>query len=112
MLLFHHHCNLILTFWFVKLKGYYQPRKSKHIAIVTLVGAEVPLYGAGPHLAASDKKGKVPVKLEFDITSHGNLLGKLVKSKHLNHVSCSFFISSKTSKPIRFTHKTCKLVTK
>ncbi|EFH61918.1 hypothetical protein ARALYDRAFT_319165 [Arabidopsis lyrata subsp. lyrata] len=96
-----------------QLKSYYQPRKSKHIAIVKLTGAEVPLYGAGPHLAASDKKGKVPVKLEFEIRSRGNLLGKLVKSKHVNHVSCSFFISSsKTSKPIEFSHKTCKLVTK
>ncbi|XP_019083490.1 PREDICTED: uncharacterized protein LOC104789645 [Camelina sativa] len=96
-----------------QLKSYYQPRKSKHIAIVKLTGAEVPLYGAGPHLAASDKKGKVPVKLEFDIRSQGNLLGKLVKSKHVNHITCSFFISSsKTSKPIKFSHKTCKLVTK
>ncbi|KFK39780.1 hypothetical protein AALP_AA3G286600 [Arabis alpina] len=95
-----------------QLKNYYQPRKSKHIAIVKLLGAEVPLYGAGPYLADSDKKGRVPVKLEFEIRSQGNLLGKLVKSKHLNHVSCNFFISSsKTSKPIKFTHRTCKLVT-
>ncbi|EOA31951.1 hypothetical protein CARUB_v10015193mg, partial [Capsella rubella] len=96
-----------------QLKSYYQPRKSKHMAIVKLTGAEVPLYGAGPHLAASDKKGKVPVKLEFDIRSQGNLLGKLVKSKHVNHITCSFFISSsKTSKPIEFSHRTCKHVTK
>ncbi|CAA7041996.1 unnamed protein product [Microthlaspi erraticum] len=109
----HHHQNLIFSsFVFVKLKSYYQPRKSKHTAIVKLIGAEVPLYGAGPNLAASDKKGRVPVKLEFEIRSQGNLLGKLVKSKHLNHISCSFFISSKTSKPIEFTHKTCKFTTK
>ncbi|ESQ37153.1 hypothetical protein EUTSA_v10002796mg [Eutrema salsugineum] len=96
-----------------QLKSYYQPRKSKHLAIVKLLGVEVPLYGAGPNLAASDKKGRVPVKLEFEIRSQGNLLGKLVKSKHLNHISCSFFISSsKSSRPIKFTHKTCKLTTK
>ncbi|KAG2306916.1 hypothetical protein Bca4012_084128 [Brassica carinata] len=95
-----------------QLKSYYQPRKSKHTAIVKLIGSEVPLYGAGPNLAASDKKGRVPVKLEFEIRSQGNLLGKLVKSKHLNHISCSFYISSsKTSKPIEFTHKTCKHIT-
>ncbi|VVB15013.1 unnamed protein product [Arabis nemorensis] len=95
-----------------QLTSYYQPRKSKHIAIVKVHGSEVPLYGAGPLLAASDKKGKIPVKLEFEIRSQGNLLGKLVKSKHLNHVTCNFFISSsKTSKPIKFTHKTCKLST-
>lgn len=111
--LFLCHCTLICTFWFVKLKSYYQPRKSKHTAIVKLIGSEVPLYGAGPNLAASDKKGRVPVKLEFEIRSQGNLLGKLVKSNHLNHISCSFYISSsKTSKPIEFTHKTCKHITK
>ncbi|KAL0759391.1 hypothetical protein Bca101_075541 [Brassica carinata] len=96
-----------------QLKSYYQPRKSKHTAIVKLIGSEVPLYGAGPNLAASDKKGRVPVKLEFEIRSQGNLLGKLVKSNHLNHISCSFYISSsKTSKPIEFTHKTCKHISK
>ncbi|XP_019057585.1 PREDICTED: uncharacterized protein LOC104809106 [Tarenaya hassleriana] len=95
-----------------QLKSYYQPRKSKHMAMVELTAVKVPLYGAGPYLAASDRKGRVPVKLELEIQTCGNIIGKLVRSKHRNHLSCSFYISSRNSKLIQFTDKTCRHVIK
>ncbi|XP_065848806.1 uncharacterized protein [Euphorbia lathyris] len=89
-----------------ELKKYYQSRKSHKTVRVKLEGIKVPLYGAGASLVMSDKKG-VPVRLLFDVRSKGYVVGKLVKSKHLRHVSCSLSIDSRTNKPIRLRKHSC-----
>ncbi|THF94946.1 hypothetical protein TEA_010826 [Camellia sinensis var. sinensis] len=70
-----------------QLKKYYQPRKSQGIVLVNLEGNKVPLYGAGGNIEVSDKSGGVPFRLEFDIRSQGNVVGKLVKTMHKRHIS-------------------------
>ncbi|ESQ37151.1 hypothetical protein EUTSA_v10002953mg [Eutrema salsugineum] len=88
-------------------KSYYQPKQSNHTSRINLVGSNVPLYGAGADLAASDHNGGVPVKLEFEIRSSANIVGSLVKSRHRKHLSCLFFISSHNNTFVKFTNKTC-----
>ncbi|KAA8523123.1 hypothetical protein F0562_009546 [Nyssa sinensis] len=90
-----------------QLKKYYQPRKSRRIVYVNLEGDKVPLYGAGASLAESDNNGEVPLKLEFEIRSRGNVVGKLVKTKHQRHISCSLVIDSSNTKPIKFKEDSC-----
>lgn len=81
---------------------------------VRLVGQAVPLYGAGAELTAGAFSGKggggIPFKLEFEIHSRGYLMGKLVKTKHKRHVSCSLFIDSKHTKEIVFDKKSCNYI--
>ncbi|XP_057768139.1 uncharacterized protein LOC130988340 [Salvia miltiorrhiza] len=92
-----------------QLKKYYQPRKSRRMMWVELVGREVPLYGAGAALAASDEEKGIPFKLEFRIESRGCHLGKLVKTLHTVHFTCFPLISSKLlTKQILFPHNSCK----
>ncbi|KAH6761619.1 hypothetical protein C2S52_019052 [Perilla frutescens var. hirtella] len=91
-----------------QLKKYYQPRKSTRVMWVEMVGREVPLYGAGAALAASDEGGGIPFKLEFRIQSRGSHLGKLVKMKHTTHFSCFPVITSKLTTQILFHRNSCK----
>ncbi|KAK4430833.1 hypothetical protein Salat_0845000 [Sesamum alatum] len=91
-----------------ELKKYYQPKKSRRIMQVSLVGQGVPLYGSGMALAASDESGGIPFKLELGIQSRGYLVGKLVKTKHTRHVSCSLVINSEHTKDIIFETNSCK----
>ncbi|KAJ4958529.1 hypothetical protein NE237_025640 [Protea cynaroides] len=77
-----------------QLKKYYQPRKSHRMVSVTLEGSKVPLYGAGASLAVSDSSGGVPLRLEFEIRSRGNVVGKLVKTKHRRRISCRLVFDS------------------
>lgn len=90
-----------------QLKKYYQPRKSHRIVTVILEGNKVPMYGAGASLAVSDSGGRVPVRLEFDIRTRGNVVGKLVRTKHHRHVSCKVVINSADSKLIKVSHESC-----
>ncbi|KAI8023199.1 hypothetical protein LOK49_LG03G01353 [Camellia lanceoleosa] len=91
----------------VQLKKYYQPRKSQRIVSVHLEGNKVPLYGAGGNIEVSDKSGGVPFRLEFDIRSQGNVVGKLVKTMHKRHISCSLLIGSSNTKSIKFKNDSC-----
>ncbi|GLT51735.1 hypothetical protein SLA2020_251260 [Shorea laevis] len=91
-----------------QLKKYYQPRKSHRTVLVSLQGDRVPLYGAGASLAVSaDNEGGVPVALVFEVRSRGNVVGKLVKSRHRRHISCSLAIDSHSSKPIKLKQNSC-----
>eukprot|EP00262_Sarcandra_glabra_P003298 TRINITY_DN13951_c0_g6_i1.p1 TRINITY_DN13951_c0_g6~~TRINITY_DN13951_c0_g6_i1.p1 ORF type:complete len:310 (-),score=27.34 TRINITY_DN13951_c0_g6_i1:195-1124(-) len=90
-----------------QLKKYYQPRKSHRTSSVNLEGVKVPLYGAGASLAVSDKDEGVPLTLEFDIRSQGDVVGKLVRTKHQRHVSCLLTISTGTTKSIKFNQNSC-----
>ncbi|XP_057969735.1 uncharacterized protein LOC131158845 [Malania oleifera] len=90
-----------------ELMEYYQPRKSHRTVSVKLEGNKVPLYGAGAGFAASDSNGGVPMMLLFDVNSQGNVVGKLVRSTHQRHVSCSLVVSSHNIKTIRFKDNSC-----
>ncbi|KAK2985321.1 hypothetical protein RJ640_024317 [Escallonia rubra] len=91
----------------VLLKRYYQRRKSHRTVSVNLEGNKVPLYGAGASFGASDNGGGVPLKLVFEIRSRGNVVGKLVKSKHRRHVACYLVIVSRGTKTINFKENSC-----
>ncbi|KAK7291471.1 hypothetical protein RIF29_06638 [Crotalaria pallida] len=90
-----------------ELKKYYQQRKSDRIVSVNLQGNKVPLYGAGASFAGSTDNEKIPMKLVFEVRSQGNIVGKLVKSKHCQHVSCSVDIDSHNNKPIILKDSLC-----
>ncbi|XP_057465039.1 uncharacterized protein LOC130754803 isoform X2 [Actinidia eriantha] len=68
---------------------YYQPRKSHRIAVVDIEGTKVPLYGAESSLSVSiNNIVQVPLTLQFEIRSRGNVMGKLVRTNHRVQVSC------------------------
>ncbi|KAJ8562496.1 hypothetical protein K7X08_011787 [Anisodus acutangulus] len=90
-----------------KLDKYYQPKESQRDMSVNLDGRRVPLYGAGVALVESDGRDGVPLKLDFEILSKGYIVGKLVKTKHRKHVSCSFFISSRSMNEVKFKQDSC-----
>ncbi|XP_052200348.1 uncharacterized protein LOC127806849 [Diospyros lotus] len=90
-----------------QLKTYYQPRKSRRIVSVSLEGSRVPLYGAGPNLAVSDRSGRVPLKLEFGVQYQRNLVGTLVKTKNQRHISCKLVTDSRLSKAIDVKDNSC-----
>ncbi|XP_020097457.1 uncharacterized protein LOC109716428 [Ananas comosus] len=90
-----------------ELKKYYQPRKSHRTVSVVIHGEKVPLYGAGAGLALSSTGSTVPLTLDFDITSRGYVVGKLVRVTHRKHVTCSFTIDSKNTKPIKISRNLC-----
>ncbi|THG23074.1 uncharacterized protein LOC114323922 [Camellia sinensis] len=91
-----------------QLKKYYQPRKSHRITVVILEGTKVPLYGAGSSLVPSINNGvQVPLKLQFEIRSRGNVVGKLVTTKNRVQISCPLVIDSTSTKPISFKKDSC-----
>lgn len=91
-----------------ELKKYYQPRKSRRTVLVDIEGNKVPLYGAGSSLEESvNGTVQVPLTLDFWVRSRGDVVGKLVRTKHRRHVSCSLVIDSTISKPIKFLKNSC-----
>nr|GLL20584.1 uncharacterized protein LOC109186414 isoform X1 [Ipomoea trifida] len=90
-----------------KVDEYYQPSKSYKELTVRLHGHKVPLYGTGTSLVDLDNKDGVPLMLDFEMRSHGCLVGKLVKTKHTRHVSCSLIIKSGMTKQVVLHKKSC-----
>ncbi|TKY48171.1 Late embryogenesis abundant protein, LEA-14 [Spatholobus suberectus] len=90
-----------------ELKKYYQPRKSHRIVSVNLEGNKVPLYGAGSIITVSQTGLEVPLTLSFEIRSRGNVVGKLVKTKHHKEITCPLVINSSGSKPIKLKRNSC-----
>lgn len=86
-------CNLL------QLKKHYQPRKSHRIVSVNLEGTKVPLYGAGSTITVSQTGVEVPLTLNFEIRSRGNVVGKLVKTRHRKEITCPLVLNSSRSKP-------------
>ncbi|KAJ9551190.1 hypothetical protein OSB04_015235 [Centaurea solstitialis] len=86
---------------------HYQPKKSQRTVLVNVEGRRVPLYGAAAGLVMSDNNGRVPLKLEFEIHSQANLVGKLVRTKHRRHVLCVLVVDPQNNKMIDFTPKSC-----
>lgn len=90
-----------------ELMKYYQPRKSHRTVTVVLLGNKVPLYGAGDGMALSSIGGSVPLTLDFQIFSRGNVVGSLVRVNHHKHISCPLIVDSTRSKPIKFNQSAC-----
>ncbi|XP_050233958.1 uncharacterized protein LOC126682350 [Mercurialis annua] len=92
-----------------QLKKYYQPRKSRRTVSVIVEGDKVPLYGAGSGLTIAQTGIIVaPFILKFEIKSRGNVVGKLVRTKHRKIITCPLVLDSTKSKPIRFKKGVCK----
>ncbi|KAK7261814.1 hypothetical protein RIF29_28135 [Crotalaria pallida] len=91
-----------------ELKKYYQPRKSHRIVSVNVQGNKVPLYGAGSSITVSQTGAvEVPLALKFEIRSRGNVVGKLVRTRHSKGITCPLTINSSGSKPIKFNKTSC-----
>ncbi|KAI3455437.1 hypothetical protein Pfo_012100 [Paulownia fortunei] len=90
-----------------QLKKYYQHRKSHKNVLVHVEGTRVPLYGAGSNLVISDNAVQVPLTLDFEIISRGDVVGKLVRTKHRKRISCPLVIDSTSNKPIKFKKDSC-----
>ncbi|PWZ07364.1 hypothetical protein Zm00014a_017006 [Zea mays] len=73
-----------------QVRRYYQPRKSHRTVTAVIHGEKVPLYGAGGGLTLSTSAGggAVPLTLDFDLTSRGYVIGRLVRVTHRAHVTC------------------------
>lgn len=93
----------------LQLQGKYLPRTSQRIVHINMKGQGVPLYGAGASLPVmSDKPDMVPVKLDMEIISNGNVVGKLVKTKHLQHITCYLVITNSRNIEVNmFKEKSC-----
>lgn len=93
-----------------QVRRYYQPRKSHRMVTAVIHGEKVPLYGAGGGLMLSKTTGgTVPLKLDFDLTSRGYVIGKLVRVTHKVHVTCPVVVDAKNTKPVRFSKKACNV---
>ncbi|KAL1356661.1 hypothetical protein HN51_008648 [Arachis hypogaea] len=90
-----------------ELKKYYQQRKSRRTVYMNMKGDKVPLYGAGASLSDSAVDRKIPMRLVFEVKSKGNVVGKLVKSKHRQQISCSVVLDSESSKPFILKENAC-----
>ncbi|TYH48617.1 hypothetical protein ES332_D10G079200v1 [Gossypium tomentosum] len=91
-----------------QLKKYYQPRKSRRTVSVVLEGKKVPLYGAGSTLTFTQNgAAEIPLVLKFEVRSRGNVVGKLVRTKHRKQISCPLVIDSTKTKLIKFKKTTC-----
>ena len=76
--------------------------------MVNLQGTKVPLYGAGSTLTvAQNGVVVVPLTIKFEIRSRGNVVGKLVRTKHKKKISCPVVIDSTKTKPIKFKKSSC-----
>jgi hypothetical protein len=91
----------------MQVRRYYQPRKSHRMVTAVIHGEKVPLYGAGGSLMLSSTGGTVPLTLDFDLTSRGYVIGKLVRVTHKVHVTCPVVVDAKKTKPVRFSKKAC-----
>ncbi|XP_028807866.1 uncharacterized protein LOC114762537 [Neltuma alba] len=90
-----------------QLKKYYQPRKSKRVVSVNLEGNKVPLYGAGSTITPSQTGVVVPLTLKFEMSSRGNVVGKLVRAKRYKEITCPLVLNSSRSKPFKFKKSSC-----
>lgn len=91
-----------------ELKKYYQHRKSHKNVVVHIEGTKVPLYGAGSDLEVTNAGAvKAPLMLAFELRTRGDVVGKLVRTRHHRRVSCNVTIDSTSIKPIKFTKDSC-----
>ncbi|KMT00818.1 hypothetical protein BVRB_9g220940 [Beta vulgaris subsp. vulgaris] len=91
-----------------QLRKHYQPRKSRSTTSIIVNGDKVPLYGAASNLdVSSQRSGQVPFLLEMEVHSRGDVVGKLVRTRHRLHVFCNVTVDYLSTKPIKFRKNTC-----
>uniref|UniRef100_A0A0A8ZYU1 Uncharacterized protein n=1 Tax=Arundo donax TaxID=35708 RepID=A0A0A8ZYU1_ARUDO len=97
-----------------EMKEFYQPRKSGRVVTVSVVGKQVPLYGAGASLHSKPNNGRlgpavVPVRLAFVLRARAHILGLLVKSKFYRRVHCGLHIrEAHLGRPLRGIAADCE----
>ncbi|KAL6633812.1 hypothetical protein ACP70R_026483 [Stipagrostis hirtigluma subsp. patula] len=97
-----------------EMKEFYQPRKSGRVVTVSVVGKQVPLYGAGASLHSKPNNGRlgpavVPVRLAFVLRARAHILGLLVRSKFYRRVHCSLHIhEAHLGRPVRGVANDCE----
>ncbi|ONH96487.1 hypothetical protein PRUPE_7G132000 [Prunus persica] len=81
----------------MKMKGFYQSRKSQRSITITLIGNRIPVYGGGANLGSSNgaPTQAVPLTLRFLVRSRAYVLGQLVKPKFHRRVDCSVIMDPK-----------------
>ncbi|XP_062074854.1 uncharacterized protein LOC133778842 isoform X2 [Humulus lupulus] len=81
----------------MKIKKFYQSRKSQRSVMVTMKGSNIPLYGGGASLGSINGGPiqPVPLTLNFMVRSRAYVLGKLVKPKFYKRIQCSVVMDSK-----------------
>lgn len=91
-----------------ELKKYHQQRKSRRTVSVNIQGSKVPLYGAGADVARLVDNGKISLTLVFEVKSRGNVVGKLVRTKHTQRVSCTIAVDPHNNKYIKLKENECR----
>ncbi|KAF7028877.1 hypothetical protein CFC21_040736 [Triticum aestivum] len=89
-----------------QLDKFYQPKKSRHVASVTLHGEKTPLYGAGATFVLTDTDG-VPLTVDLAVRTRGYVIGRLVRVTHAKRVRCPVLVSSLTDRPIMIAQTAC-----
>lgn len=90
----------------LQLEKFYQPKKSRHVASVTLHGEKTPLYGAGATFVLTDTDG-VPLTADLAVRTRGYVIGRLVRVTHAKRVRCPVLVSSLTDRPIMIAQTAC-----
>ncbi|KAF8080748.1 hypothetical protein N665_0924s0013 [Sinapis alba] len=90
-----------------QLKEHYQPKKSLNTEAVVIEGRRIPLYGPGASLEATERGGKIPVNMRFEVKTRGVVVGRLVTIKHTKRISCSFVIDVAINKRIPINKSDC-----
>ncbi|CAO2048042.1 unnamed protein product [Urochloa humidicola] len=90
-----------------EMEEFLQPRKSGRTVTVSVVGKQVPLYGAGVSLHSKPNNGRlgpavVPVRLAFLLRARAHILGLLLHSKFYRRVGCGLHIrEAHLGRPVR-----------
>uniref|UniRef100_J3LFN2 Uncharacterized protein n=2 Tax=Oryza brachyantha TaxID=4533 RepID=J3LFN2_ORYBR len=93
---------------------FYQPRRSGRVVTVSVVGKQVPLYGAGAELHSKPNNGRlgpavVPVRLAFVLRARAHILGLLVRSKFYRRVLCRLDVrEARLGKPVHGVAADCE----
>uniref|UniRef100_A0A0E0GAX6 Late embryogenesis abundant protein LEA-2 subgroup domain-containing protein n=1 Tax=Oryza nivara TaxID=4536 RepID=A0A0E0GAX6_ORYNI len=98
----------------VHMAEFYQPRRSGRVVTVSVVGKQVPLYGAGAELHSKPNNGRlgpavVPVRMAFVLRARAHILGLLVRSKFYRRVLCRLDVrEASLGKPVHGVAADCE----
>jgi hypothetical protein len=98
----------------LQMKEFYQVRRSGRVVTVSVVGRQVPLYGAGADLHSKPNNGRlgpavVPVRLAFVLRARAHILGALLRSKFYRRVACRLDVhEAHLGRPVRGVATDCE----